>query len=33
MNRDDTGIVNPWRLLGHDDADPVPETALTGAAR
>jgi hypothetical protein len=33
VNRDDTGVVNPWHLLRHDDADPVPETALTGAAR
>jgi hypothetical protein len=33
QDRDNTGIDNPWRLLRHADADPVQETALTGAAR
>lgn len=33
LDRDHTGIDNPWRLMRHDAADPVQDTALTGAAR
>lgn len=33
LNKDDTGVTNPWRLLRRDETDPVRETTLVDAAR